>query len=328
MAGLHCDPAALHMAVPLPESGGIQHPPSRQKLPGQHGSPLPPQAAQVMDTGDVLVWQSVWGAVQDEFVQQVPLVPPQVPQAPFEQVPESGLAQVLPLAVQKPDAQHPLFKQALPAQQICPGPPQVVGASAASTAIALSPPAALSRMSGLLSGEGAALASPGTSSATSMTCGVSPKATLSMDPVSAGCGATPSSATATSESATATSGKGATSGGGRTGSSRDASISNALPPSATIAGPSLACPAVSQTSALAKAASAGATGRSDDALASGLAETLSLPESNEQPTKPVAATRRSHGFPAKRLDDQHLSFMASSSTLRQIPRFLPPRATR
>jgi len=155
MAGLHCEPAALHIDVPLPETGGIQHPPSRQKLPGQHGSPLPPQVAQVVDVGNVLVWQSVWGAVQDEFVQQAPLGPPQAPQAPLEQVPNSGLGHVLPLAVQKPDTQHPLFKQALPVQQICPGPPQVVAASGASMTIALSTSTALSRMSGPLSGEGA-----------------------------------------------------------------------------------------------------------------------------------------------------------------------------
>lgn len=115
MPGLHCNPAALHVAVPLPETGGIQHPPSRQKLPGQHGSSEPPQAVQTL--GPALAWQNVLAAVQDELVQHASSVPPQVPQAPFEHVPESGLGQVLPLAVQTPPTQHPLFEHALPAQQ-------------------------------------------------------------------------------------------------------------------------------------------------------------------------------------------------------------------
>lgn len=52
--GLHCSPADLHVAVP-PLIEAMQHPPSRQKLPGQHGSPLPPQVAHVEDVGKVLV---------------------------------------------------------------------------------------------------------------------------------------------------------------------------------------------------------------------------------------------------------------------------------
>jgi hypothetical protein len=90
-------------------------------------------------------------AVQDELLQQFSLAPPQVAQAPFEQVPESGLGQVLPLAVQKPPTQHPLFEQALPAQQIWPAPPHVGAASAVSTATALSATAAASMTSMLVS---------------------------------------------------------------------------------------------------------------------------------------------------------------------------------
>ena len=67
----------------------------------------------------MLVWQNVLVAVQNELSQQSLSVLPQLPlpQAPFEHVPESGLGQVLPLAVQAPPTQHPLFEHALPAQQ-------------------------------------------------------------------------------------------------------------------------------------------------------------------------------------------------------------------
>jgi hypothetical protein len=40
-------PAALQVAAPPPVPAGTQHPPSRQKLPGQHDSPEAPQESQV-----------------------------------------------------------------------------------------------------------------------------------------------------------------------------------------------------------------------------------------------------------------------------------------
>lgn len=92
--------------------------------------------------------------MQDELLQQFSLAPPQVAQAPFEQVPDSGLGQVLPLAVQNPPMQHPLFEQALPAQQIWPAPPHVgaaFAASAVSTTTALSATDAVSLTSLLVS---------------------------------------------------------------------------------------------------------------------------------------------------------------------------------
>jgi hypothetical protein len=74
------------------------------------------------------VWQTVLAAVQVLFEQHDPLAPPQVPQARFEQVPlPTLLGQAVPLATQTPPAQHPLFEQALPAQQTWPAPPQEGG---------------------------------------------------------------------------------------------------------------------------------------------------------------------------------------------------------
>ena len=84
------------------------------------------------------VWQTVLAAVQEELVQQLSVAPPQVPQAPFEQVPASGLGQLLPLAVQNPPTQQPPLAQALSAQQTWPAPPHVGAASAVSGKAALS----------------------------------------------------------------------------------------------------------------------------------------------------------------------------------------------
>ena len=129
--GLHCSPALLHVAFP-PLIEATQQPPSRQKLPGQQGSPLPPHPAHVEAPAKVPAWQYVLVAVQDEFVQHPSLLPPHVPHAPAEQVPASGFGQVLPLATHVPPTQHPPPVQALPAQQIWPAPPQVGAASAVS----------------------------------------------------------------------------------------------------------------------------------------------------------------------------------------------------
>jgi hypothetical protein len=43
------DSATLHVAVPAPFAGATQHPPARQRLPGQHAWPwaVPPHALQV-----------------------------------------------------------------------------------------------------------------------------------------------------------------------------------------------------------------------------------------------------------------------------------------
>lgn len=47
MFALQTTPAALQVAAPPPPPAGTQHPPSRQKLPAQQGSPEPPQGSQV-----------------------------------------------------------------------------------------------------------------------------------------------------------------------------------------------------------------------------------------------------------------------------------------
>ena len=44
---LHWLPSSLQVAPPTPVEEETQHPSSRQRLPGQHGSPEPPQAVQV-----------------------------------------------------------------------------------------------------------------------------------------------------------------------------------------------------------------------------------------------------------------------------------------
>ena len=147
MTLLQVVPTALHVEATLPLPSATQHPPARQRLPGQHGPPGAPQAAQTCAEAELFDWQKVLVAVQRyKLVQQSSLLPPHVPQAPDEQVPESGLGHMLPLAVQTPTTQHPLFEQALPAQQAWSGPPQD-GSEGPSTPFSASIPAALSSTS-------------------------------------------------------------------------------------------------------------------------------------------------------------------------------------
>ena len=47
MVPLQATPSALQVAEPVPAPDGTQHPPSRQRLPGQHDSPEAPQESQV-----------------------------------------------------------------------------------------------------------------------------------------------------------------------------------------------------------------------------------------------------------------------------------------
>lgn len=121
----HVLPEATQVAAVTPLAGATQQPPSEHRLPGQHAWPAPPQAVQV-EPPKVPVVHVVVLAVQVLLVQHGSLTPPQLPQAPFEQVPPpTEFGQSTSFAMQAPFTQQPPAVQALPAQHTWPDPPQV-----------------------------------------------------------------------------------------------------------------------------------------------------------------------------------------------------------
>jgi hypothetical protein len=115
-------PDAVQVVVPAPVVELTQQPPSAQKLLAQQGWFVPPHAVQVPPPKPVVV-HVVSGAVQVELAQQLSPLPPQLPQAPSEQVPPIGHA--APVPTHRPFTQQPPSAQVLPSQHASPATPQV-----------------------------------------------------------------------------------------------------------------------------------------------------------------------------------------------------------